>query len=164
MPEAMLSRRALLKGSLATGALALDPRAVLAASAPRRPEVAPGDGELPRRVLALYKSSELYNAVEGTRPKTAWLNEVHAWAQMPLNWLGLVVDYHDVARGLPDEAHMGRYRGVLTWHQTEEIDDPLGYLQWLAAQVRAGRRLVILGAVAHHLSRPSGNRLLRPLP
>ena len=124
MPEAMLSRRALLKGSLATGALTLDPRAVLAASAPRRPEVAPGDGELPRRVLALYKSSELYNAVEGARPKTAWLNEVHAWAQMPLNWLGLVVDYHDVARGLPDEAQMGRYRGVLTWHQTEEIDDP----------------------------------------
>src|SRR5438034_1255561 len=70
MPEAMLSRRALLKGSLATGALTLDPRAVLAASAPRRPEVAPGDGELPRRVLALYKSSELYNAVEGARPKT----------------------------------------------------------------------------------------------
>ena len=89
MPEAMLSRRALLKGSLATGALTLDPRAALAASAPRRPEVAPGDGELPRRVLALYKSSELYNAVEGARPKTAWLNEVHAWAQMPLNWLGL---------------------------------------------------------------------------
>ena len=153
MPEARLSRRALLKGSLATGALTLDPRAVLAASAPRRPEVAPGDGELPRRVLALYKSSELYNAVEGARPKTAWLNEVHAWAQMPLNWLGLMVDYHDVARGLPDEAQMGRYRGVLTWHQTEEIDDPLGYLQWLAAQVRAGRRLVILGNLGAYRDR-----------
>src|SRR5436853_4376699 len=149
----MLSRRALLKGSLATGALTLDPRAALAASAPRRPEIAPGDGELPRRVLALYKSSELYNAVEGARPKTAWLNEVHAWAQMPLNWLGLVVDYHDVARGLPDEAQMGRYRGVLTWHQTEEIDDPLGYLQWLAAQVRAGRRLVILGNLGAYRDR-----------
>src|SRR6267143_1231525 len=49
MPEAMLSRRALLKGSLATGALTLDPRGALAASAPRRPEVAPGDGALPRR-------------------------------------------------------------------------------------------------------------------
>ncbi|HWN90038.1 MAG TPA: hypothetical protein VNQ15_01455, partial [Verrucomicrobiae bacterium] len=153
MPEAMLSRRALLKGSLATGALTLDPRAALAANAPRRPEVAPGDGELPRRVLALYKSSELYNAVEGARPKTAWLNEVHAWAQMPLNWLGLMVDYHDVARGLPDEAQMGRYRGVLTWYQTEEIDDPLGYLQWLAAQVRAGRRLVILGNLGAYRDR-----------
>ena len=31
MPEAMLSRRALLKGSLATGVLTLDPRAALAA-------------------------------------------------------------------------------------------------------------------------------------
>lgn len=150
MPEAVLSRRALLKGTLATGALTLGPRP---AAGGRRAEVTPADGELPRRVLALYKSAELYNAVEGARPKTAWLNEVHAWAQMPLNWLGLVVDYHDVTRGLPDEAQMDRYRGVLTWYQTEEIDDPLGYLQWLAAQIRAGRRVVILGNLGAYRDR-----------
>ncbi len=150
MPEAVLSRRALLKGTLATGALTLGPHP---AAGGRRAEVTPGDGELPRRVLALYKSAELYNAVEGTRPKTAWLNEVHAWAQMPLNWLGLVVDYHDVTHGLPDEAQMGRYRGVLTWYQGENIDDPLGYLQWLAAQIRAGRRVVILGNLGAYRDR-----------
>src|SRR2546425_5038006 len=110
MPEAVLSRRALVKGTLATGALTLGPHP---AAGGRRAEVTPGDGELPRRVLALYKSAELYNAVEGSRPKTAWLNEVHARAQMPLNWLGPLVDYHDLTPGLPPEAPMGRHPGVL---------------------------------------------------
>jgi polysaccharide biosynthesis protein PelA len=104
-------------------------------------------GELPRRVLALYKSAERYNDVDGPRPKTATFNEIHSWAQMPLNWLGLMVDYHDVDRGLPDEQTMARYRGVVTWFQSEEMTAPLDYLRWLGAQMRAGRRVVILGSL-----------------
>ncbi|MBI3637998.1 MAG: hypothetical protein HY216_17520 [Candidatus Rokubacteria bacterium] len=103
--------------------------------------------EIPRRVLALYKSFETYRAVEGARPKTATLNEIHQWAQMPLNWLGLMVDYHDVARGLPDETTMARYAGVVTWYQTDEMDEPLRYARWLGAQAAAGRRVVILGTL-----------------
>ena len=40
---------------------------------------------------------------------------------------------------------MARYRGIVTWFQTEEIAEPLAYLRWLGAQMRAGRRVVILG-------------------
>ncbi|HKX01344.1 MAG TPA: hypothetical protein VJX71_02510, partial [Methylomirabilota bacterium] len=101
--------------------------------------------ELPRYVLALYKSSELDNDVQGRRAKSATRNEVHGWAQMPLNWLGLMVEYHDIDQGLPDERVMARYRGIVTWFQTEEIAEPLAYLRWLGAQMRAGRRVVILG-------------------
>ena len=135
-----ISRRAVLGGSVAlAGSRLLPPRP--AAGAPAD-EVA---GELPRVVLALYKSSELDNDVQGRRPKTATANEVHAVAQMPLNWLGLMVEYHDIDKGLPDERTMARYRGVVTWYQTEEIAEPLAYLRWLGAQMRAGRRVVILG-------------------
>jgi polysaccharide biosynthesis protein PelA len=116
---------------------------------------APVAGEVSRRVLGLYKSYEIYNAVEGKRPKTARLNEIHVWAQMPLNWLGLVVEYHDVALGLPSDAVMNRYLGVITWFQTDEIDDPLGYLRWLAAQMRAGRRVVIVGTLGAFRDRKS---------
>lgn len=147
-----ISRRALLGGA-AAGALALRGRAAPATAAPD------GAGERSRYVLALYKSSELYNDVDGPRPKTATLNEVHTWAQMPLNWLGLMVEYHDVDRGLPDERTMTRYRGVVTWFQTEEIDAPLDYLRWLGAQMRAGRRVVILG----HLGALRDRRTLRTL-
>jgi len=137
-----ISRRALLgRSAAAVGALALR------AGAPARAAAAApaGPGELPRYVLALYKSSEIYNDVEGPRPQTATTSEIHSWAQMPLNWLGLMVEYHDVDRGLPDERTMSRYRGVVTWFQTEEMAAPLEYLRWLGAQMRAGRRVVILG-------------------
>ena len=142
-----LSRRALLgRSAAAAGVLALRAaggraRAAEAAAASAGP---PAAGELPRVVLALYKSSEQSNDVEGRRPKTATLNEVHNWAQMPLNWLGLMVEYHDIDRGLPDERTMARYRGVVTWFQSEEMAAPLDYLRWLGAQMRAGRRVVIL--------------------
>ena len=135
-----ISRRALLGGSVALAGSRLLP--------PRPAAAAPADeaaGELPRVVLALYKSSELDNDVQGRRPKTATANEVHALAQMPLNWLGLMVEYHDIDKGLPDERTMARYRGVVTWYQTEEIAEPLAYLRWLGTQMRAGRRVVILG-------------------
>ncbi|HKW93687.1 MAG TPA: hypothetical protein VJX92_17485, partial [Methylomirabilota bacterium] len=105
----------------------------------------PVAGELPRRVLALYKSTEIYNDVSGHVPKNPTNNEVHIWAQMPLNWLGLMVEYHDVTTGLPDEPRMSRYRGVISWFQTEDLEDPMRYLRWLGAQVRAGRRVVMLG-------------------
>ena len=141
------SRRTLLTGALGAGAAALGRAAAPGAPVAAQSLRGEGPGELPRRVLALYKSSEMFSAVEGERPKTASLNEIHLWAQMPLNWLGVMVEYHDVARGLPDEAAMAEYRGVLTWHQTDEIDDPPGYLRWLGAQMRAGRRVVIMGTV-----------------
>ena len=135
-----ISRRALLGGSAAAaGARVLGARGRAAAAGADAP------GELPRHVLALYKSSELDNDVQGRRPKTATINEVHGWAQMPLNWLGLMVEYHDIDQGLPDERAMARYRGIVTWYQTEEIAEPLAYLRWLGAQMRAGRRVVILG-------------------
>jgi hypothetical protein len=141
-----LSRRALLgRGAAVAGALGLRAAGLRAPEARAAPATSPPvPGELPRYVLALYKSSEIYNDVEGRRPKTATANEIHLWAQMPLNWLGLMVEYHDIDRGLPDERIMSRYRGVVTWFQTEEMAAPLEYLRWLGAQMRAGRRVVII--------------------
>ena len=141
---ARISRRRLLQGSaLVAGGVALDGAPLAAAPAPS--SSAAGPEELPRRVLAIYKSAELYNDVSGRRPKTATTNEIHLWVQMPLNWLGLMVEYHDISGGLPDDAIMSRYRAVVTWFQTDDMDEPLRYLRWLGAQARAGRRVVIMG-------------------
>ena len=141
-----ISRRALLgRAAAAAGALTLRAAGSRAFAAQAAPSTsAPAPGELPRYVLGLYKSTEISNDVDGQNPKTATVNEIHRWAQMPLNWLGLMVEYHDIDRGLPDERTMLRYRGVVTWFQTEEMAAPLDYLRWLGAQMRAGRRVVIL--------------------
>ncbi|HYB70915.1 MAG TPA: hypothetical protein VEH80_09600, partial [Candidatus Bathyarchaeia archaeon] len=67
---ARISRRRLLQGSaLVAGGVALDGAPLAAAPAPS--SSAAGPEELPRRVLAIYKSAELYNDVSGRRPKTA---------------------------------------------------------------------------------------------
>jgi hypothetical protein len=141
-----ISRRTLLRQSAAAaGALALP--AGSPAAAPSSAVDAGVGEELSRRVLALYKSSETYHDVAGALPKTATLNEIHSWAQMPLNWLGVMVDYHDVDQGLPDARDMARYRAIVTWYQSEEMARPLEYLRWLGLQLRAGRRVVILDNV-----------------
>lgn len=141
-----LSRRAFLKGAAAGSLLGVASRPI-SGGAPAEARTQDVPGEVPRRILALYKSYESQATPEGERPKTSTLNEIHLWAQMPLNWLGLMVEYHDVSRGLPDESVMRRYQGVVTWFQSEEMDHPLAYLNWLVAQPRAGRRVVILGTL-----------------
>lgn len=142
-----LSRRAFLQRGGAAVALTLGSRRALATADAEPPH------EMPRWVLALYKSDEMYDAVEGRRPKNATLNEIHQWAQMPLNWLGLMVDYHDISQGLPADSAMGRYRGIVTWFQSLTMDDPLAYLNWLGRQIRVGRRVVILGTLGAFLDR-----------
>ncbi len=112
-----------------------------------RPPQARGAGgerrEVSRRLLALYKSEERYD----DELTSATLNRIHFMAQMPLNWLGLMVAYHDVSRGLPPESMMDRYLGVVTWFVSLEMREPMAYLSWLGAQMRAGRRVVILGTL-----------------
>ena len=99
-----LSRRALLgRSAAAAGVLAL--RGPARGRPRRRPRPARAR---PRRAscratcwrcTSPASSSTTWRAA-GPRPPT--LNEVHSWAQMPLNWLGLMVEYHDIDRGLPD--------------------------------------------------------------
>jgi polysaccharide biosynthesis protein PelA len=117
--------------------------------APSTDPRAPLDGELPRRVLALYDSSEVVidegedgHLVES--PMSPELSLIHRLAELPLNHLGLVVDYRDVNAGLPAAEEMGRFRGVVTWFSDNRMRDPEAYLGWLGEQAAAGRRVVSL--------------------
>ncbi len=109
-----------------------------AALRPLDPAVRAGalPGELTRRVLGLYNGDEPEVDAES--------NLVHLRAELILNHLGLLVDVRDVNQPLPGEQEMSRYLGVVTWFGTQTMKDPRGYLKWLAAQARAGRKVVIL--------------------
>lgn len=128
------------------------------------------DGELPRRVLALYDSHE--TVVEEEEPGQLFVRAVdaetsllHRLAELPLNHLGLAVDFVDVAGAeLPSPAQMAVYRGVVTWFADDKMKEPERYLRWLAEQAKAGRRVVILehlGAFTNLDGVPVADELVR---
>lgn len=98
-----------------------------------------GASDVKRRVLAFYTRSARETAVK---------NFVHDQAETVLNYLGLVVDYRAIEDGLPSDAEMEPYRGIITWWAEPRVPDAQGYNDWAIRQMKAGRKLVILGNVA----------------
>ena len=91
-----------------------------------------------RTLLALYDGK-----AEGTPSDT----RIHKMAEMPLNHLGYMLDYHDIRRGFPSLEGIGKYRAILTWF-VDDLPDPSAYVAWLDSATQSGMRLVILGEVA----------------
>ena len=89
---------------------------------------------VPRKVLALYKSSE---------GRTEEVNEIANFMQLVLNNLGLVVEYRDAEAALPDPGTMSDYRGVVTYFVTESMKGAARYRRWLARWLRHGKKLIL---------------------
>lgn len=87
-------------------------------------------------VLALFKSSE---------KDTAESNLCKRYAAGHLQKAGYQVEYRDIEAGYPSEAEMARYAAVLTWFRGAQMKEALAYPTWLARQVKAGRKVVVLG-------------------
>ncbi len=93
---------------------------------------------LPREVVALYDSIE--DKIQYTL--------THRFIEMPLNHLGLVVNYYDINDGLPDIENNPNVRGVLACFNSGYIlKEPLKYLQWAHSCIEKGKKFVILGGV-----------------
>jgi hypothetical protein len=90
-----------------------------------------------REVLALYDSRH-----EPAPSETL----VHYRAEMPLNHLGYIVDFHDVRDPLPSPEAMARYVAVVTWF-TYELEQPTEYLEWAARVAETGVRFIVIGGV-----------------
>ncbi len=107
-------------------ALALTSAPALAADAP-----------LPRTVIALYEDKN-----DGDIRTTL----IHSMAEMPLNHLGLMVEYHSISEPLPDLDQRPDVRGVITWFSPEtRMENPKAYLAWAGHAVDIGKRFVLLG-------------------
>jgi len=92
-----------------------------------------------RRILALYDS---------TYDKRIADTPIHQIVEMPLNHLGLVVEYRDINSGLPRIEDLQDVRGVITWFQSDMMPDPLGYLAWADAMIQAGKKFVVVGELS----------------
>jgi hypothetical protein len=89
---------------------------------------------IPRTVIAVYDPAQ-------TKLE---LTAAHRMAEMPLNHLGIQLEYHDVNK-LPDLSNRADVRGILSWFPPgTRMKDPKGYLAWASAAMDAGKRYVIM--------------------
>ena len=131
MKSPALSRRAALLGGAATAAVtAVQAKPAATASAASL---------VPRRVLALYDGT-----IEAHLKETS----VHGLAAMPIEWLGLTLEYHDVSAGLPPIWTDPAYRGVLTWFPEPNLADYPAYVTWIERVAASGLRIVQIGDAA----------------
>lgn len=109
-----------------------------------------------REVLCLYDSTERDDVANC---------EIHLYAEVALNYLGLLATYHDVNAPLPGPEAMRRYRGIVTWFTDRTMKKPLEYWSWLGAQVTAGRKVVIIGELGATTEVPPEfiNEALQPM-
>lgn len=104
----------------------------------------PAEPPIPRKVMVLFDS---------TYDKEIKFLSIHQIAEMPLNHLGLITDYHDINAGLPSLEQLAGVRGVLTWFRSDTMSDPEGFLRWAASLVDAGKKLVIVGDLSANRDR-----------
>lgn len=92
---------------------------------------------LPRTVIALYDSEV---------DKDIWFTHLHQFAEMPINHLGLKLEYHDVNNPLPVIADRKDVLGVIVWFYTYSIV-PGGetYIDWANSVIDGGKKFVVIG-------------------
>lgn len=96
---------------------------------------------LPRKILALYNRER----VPGDHKDIAY-TELHLFAEMPLNHLGMDLVYRDVAKPLPAPGSLKGYRGVITWFVSpDDVPKPETYCRWLERVIARGLKVVVLG-------------------
>ena len=93
---------------------------------------------VPRTVIVLFKKSKDIPKLKFTL--------AHRFAEMPLNYLGLTTEYHDLSNGLPNIANRKDVRGVLTWFEPGfTVGDPNKYLSWAIKCIASDKKFVIIG-------------------
>ena len=87
-------------------------------------------------LLALYKSTE------GDSREN---NLIRTFASEPLFKLGYEVEYRDIDRGIPDEADMDKYYGIISWYRGPVMSEASLYCDWLSEEMAKGKKIIILG-------------------
>jgi hypothetical protein len=93
---------------------------------------------IPRTIIALYDG----HVSDLTR------SNIHTLVEMPLNHLGLNIEYYDVHKTLPDITKRDDVRGVVTWLFFDtKMNDPVSYLKWAINVMDSGKKYVVLGTL-----------------
>lgn len=97
---------------------------------------------IPREVIMLY-DSRINGPIE--------LAEVHTLLAMPLEYMGYVPVYHNIAeKGLPQGTLKGAYAGVVMWNRDNHKG--INYPEWLDKQLDDQLPLAIFGSIGTELT------------
>ena len=91
--------------------------------------------EIARTVMALYDSR---------REPDLRRSRIHRLVDMPVNHLGFVIWYHDIAQGLPKPNMLSGIRAVVTFFDGP-VPNPGAYADWASGVLDQDIRYVILG-------------------
>ena len=116
---------------------------------------------IPRTIIALVEGGPDFRLRE---------TRIHQIAAMPLEQLGLVVEYHRADRPLPDLTDRGDVRGVFAWLTASSRPGAGELLSWYERTLDLGKKLVIFGDIGISTDAEAGrlppgrvNRLMRRL-
>jgi hypothetical protein len=101
---------------------------------------------IPRTILGIYHSK----AGEDFR-----FHPLHVHFEMPLNHLGLKLEYWDLEKGIPHSLNLSDVRGVLAYFSTDAIPMPEEFIFWANELIEKGKKFVLMGNVGfeYNLSR-----------
>lgn len=91
---------------------------------------------VPRRVIAFHHPLD----------ETLKRHNLHRLAEMPLNWLGLKMEYRELDDPLPEDAiDDPTVAGVVTWFEQPGMENPEAYIRWADRMIDAGKKFVVFG-------------------
>jgi len=99
-------------------------------------EIPSGAKELKRWVIVLYDGADF--------GESSFLSKDIPIA-IVLNHLGLLVQYWDIQKGLPDKIEMSKYIGIVSWFNRPLMKESSRYAEWVCQQIAEGRKMIIIG-------------------
>ncbi len=104
---------------------------------------------MPRRVLVLYEKAKDDQLI---------YMDAHRLAAMPLEWMGYVPEYRDIADPLPGGVLAGRYAGIVTW-LTDESPAGERLYPWLQGRIAEGLRVAMFAGFGFRMNRQRAEAL-----
>ncbi len=94
---------------------------------------------VPRKIIALYDSNI---------HRDLYFTKTHQLAEMPLNHLGYIFEYHDIRRELPDLGDREDVVGVIAWFDEEtqlSLDVAKKLFDWSLRSLDLGKKFLLMG-------------------
>lgn len=92
--------------------------------------------DIPRRIIAFWNS---------TTDKVVEDSLIHRTLEMPLNYLGLDVDYWDIQKPLPDLFSNDDIRGILICFKNGiSMVNPEEFIDWVCKAIDIGKKVVLM--------------------
>lgn len=96
-----------------------------------------GTDALPRTIITIWDPNE---------DDDIWFTKQHQYMEMPLNHLGVKLEYHQLNDPLPDIKDRKDVLGVLSFlYKYSDYPDPRAFINWATEAINAGKKIVVMG-------------------